>query len=194
MFDVFFDKASKLNAQGQAFALAMVVRYEAPSSGKTGDKAIITPDGKIEGWIGGGCTQPVVIREALNVLKDGQPRLIRIAPSNDDKTAGIVSYPMTCHSGGALDVYIEPVFPKPHLVVFGNSVVAQTLVRLAKAIHYQVTVVVEDAAFVRAENADHVVGDWDVSSLPLNAKTFAVVATQGEGDEEAIKQVLQYQW
>ena len=140
MIDIFFSKASRLNEQGLSYALAVVVRNEAPSSGKTGDKAIIMGDGSIEGWIGGGCTQPVVISEARKALLDGQPRLIRIAPSTDEKTEGIVSYPMTCHSGGALDVYIEPVFPKPHLIVFGHSVVAQTLCKLARAIHYEVTV------------------------------------------------------
>ena len=85
MFDVFFGKASRLNEEGQPFALA-VVRNEAPGSGKAGDKALIREDGAIEGWIGGGCTQPVVVREAQRALRDGKPRLIRIAANDEAAT------------------------------------------------------------------------------------------------------------
>ena len=192
MFDVFFGKASALNERGQPFALAVVVRYEAPSSGKAGDKAIILEDGSIEGWIGGGCTQPVVIQEARKVLVEGKPRLIRIAPSTEDTTEGIVRYPMTCHSGGALDVYIEPVYPKPHLIVFGHSVVAQTLCRLARAIHYRVSAVAPEAEPQIEFDVDRVLRSWDIASIPFTDQTFVVVATQGEGDEQALKSALAY--
>ena len=99
---------------------------EAPISGKPGNKAIIRADGKLWGWIGGGCAQPVVVKEALKALADGQPRLVRISPSSSPEE-GIVDYTMTCHSGGTLDIYIEPVLPKPHVLILGRSPVAQTL-------------------------------------------------------------------
>src|SRR6516165_1002443 len=139
MFDQFLSKASELLANHESFAIAVVVRYEAPISGKPGNKAIIFADGKIWGWIGGGCAQPVVVKEALKALADGQPRLIRISPSASAEE-GIVDYTMTCHSGGTLDIYIEPVLPKPHVLVLGRSPVAQTLIKLAKTIGYAVTV------------------------------------------------------
>ena len=53
MFDQFFTKAAELTAKGEAFAVATVVRYVAPSSGKPGNKAIITAEGELSGWIGG---------------------------------------------------------------------------------------------------------------------------------------------
>jgi hypothetical protein len=59
---------------------ASVVRFQAPISGKPVDKAIIFADGKMWGWIGGGCAQPVVIKEALKAFADGKPRLVRISP------------------------------------------------------------------------------------------------------------------
>ena len=82
MFDQFLSKAAELLAQDEPFAVAEVVRYQAPISGKPGDKAIIVADGKMWGWIGGGCAQPVVVKEALKALTDGQSRLIRISPSS----------------------------------------------------------------------------------------------------------------
>ena len=75
MFDQFFTKAAELTAKGEAFVVATVVRYVAPSSGKPGNKAIITAEGELSGWIGGGCAQPVVIKEALKALQDGRARL-----------------------------------------------------------------------------------------------------------------------
>ncbi len=73
MFDQFLKKTSELLAQGESFVTATVVRCVAPTSGKPGDKAIIHGDGKIWGWIGGGCAQPVVVKEALKALADGRP-------------------------------------------------------------------------------------------------------------------------
>src|SRR5215471_1606669 len=117
MFDQFLSKASELLVNHESFAIAVVVRYEAPISGKPGDKAIIFADGKIWGWIGGGCAQPVVAAEARKALADGQPRLVRISPSADRAEEGIVDYSMTCHSGGSMDIYIEPVLAKPRLLI-----------------------------------------------------------------------------
>src|SRR5207247_2580777 len=106
MFDEFLTKVAALRSAERPFAIALVVRCEAPVSGKPGDKAIIEADGSVWGWIGGGCVQPLVIQEAQQAIKDGSPRLIRIAPSQGSESEeGIVNYSMTCHGGGALDVY-----------------------------------------------------------------------------------------
>ncbi len=137
MFDEFLKKANELRSKDEPFAIATVVRFESPVSGKPGDKAIVRADGSIWGWIGGGCAQPVVVKEALRALRDGAPRLVRIHPSaNPDAEHGTVDYTMTCHSGGSLDIFIEPVLPKTHVVIFGRSAVAQTLAKLAHAINY----------------------------------------------------------
>src|ERR1700724_4415590 len=112
MFDEFLSRATALRSQDRPFATAIVVSYQPPVSGKPGDKAIIEADGSIWGWIGGGCVQPLVIREALNAMREGRPRIVRVAPfAESEPTPGIVNYSMSCHGGGALDVYIEPVLP-----------------------------------------------------------------------------------
>ena len=192
MFDRFLNKAAELLAKGEPFVTASVVRFESPISGKPGDKAIIFADGKMWGWIGGGCAQPVVIKEALKSLADGQPRLVRISPSASPEN-GIIDYTMTCHSGGTLDIYIEPVLPKPHILILGRSPVAQTLARLGKAIGYRVSVVAPgadreqfpDVDLLRTESS---LGELNLDELKITRETFIVVSTQGEGDEDTLEQ------
>ncbi|MGA7931632.1 MAG: XdhC family protein [Candidatus Sulfotelmatobacter sp.] len=192
MFDQFLNKAMELLAKGEPFVTASVVRFQAPISGKPGDKAIIFADGKMWGWIGGGCAQPVVIKEALKALADGKPRLVRISPTAAPED-GIVDYTMTCHSGGTLDIYIEPVLAKPHILVFGRSPIAQTLARLGKAIGYRVSVVAPGADREQFPDVDLLQTGSNLSELNLNERqnttdTFIVVSTQGESDEEALEQ------
>ncbi len=189
MFDQFLSKADELLANGEPFAIAVVVRFQAPISGKPGNKAIIFPDGKIWGWIGGGCAQPVVIKEALKALADGQPRLIRISPSSSPEE-GIVDYTMTCHSGGTLDIFIEPVLPEPHIVILGRSPVAVALARLGRAINYAVSVAAPGAARESFPDVDLLRTDFDLRELKIVPQTFIVVSTQGEGDEEALEKAV----
>jgi xanthine dehydrogenase accessory factor len=189
MFDEFLKKADELVMIGEAFAVATVVRYEAPISGKPGDKAIIFADGEVWGWIGGGCAKPAVVKEALKAIQDGRPRLVRISPSYSE-AEGIVAYNMTCHSGGTLDVYIEPVLPKPHILIIGRSPVGQTLARLGKVIHYTVSVAAPDANQESYPEADRVRADLNLSELNIGPQTFIVVSTQGECDEEALENAL----
>ncbi len=191
MADEFLDKAADLRARGETFAIAQVVRFEAPISGKPGDKALILASGKISGWIGGGCTQPVVVKEALKAIEDGQPRLVRITPEGHvHAEPGILEYPMTCHSGGTLDIYIEPVLPRRQIVIFGRSAVAQYLVRLAKAVNYSITIVSPEAAAEDFPVADAVRERLDAADIRRPAATWVVVSTQGEDDEGALEQAL----
>jgi xanthine dehydrogenase accessory factor len=191
MFDEFLGKTTQLRSRDEPFVVATVVRFEAPVSGKPGDKAIIRSDGKIWGWIGGGCAQPAVIREALKALQDGRPRLVRIHPSaNPDSEDGVVDYTMTCHSGGSLDIFIEPVLPKPHVIIFGRSAVAQTLAKLAKAMSYAVSAIAPGGTTDHFPDADAILDEVSLRNIKITPRTFVVVATQGEHDEEALTEAL----
>lgn len=190
MFDEFLSKAGELLAKGQSFAVAEVVRYLSPISGKVGDKAIISADGAVWGWIGGGCAQPAVVKEAMKALKDGRPRLVRISPSSSEEE-GIVAYNMSCHSGGTLDIYIEPVLPKPHVLILGRAPVGRTLAKLSKAINYTVSVAGPRIERENYPDADYLQYDLNMSGLRIGPQTFIVVATQGDCDEEALEAALQ---
>src|ERR1700722_16409017 len=189
MFDEFLKKADELVMIGESFAIATVVRYQAPISGKPGDRAIIFADGEVWGWIGGGCARPVVVKEALKALQDGRPRMVRISPSSPEEE-GIVAYNMTCHSGGTLDVYIEPVLPKPHILIMGGSPAGQTLPRLARVMNYAVSVAAPGVEQENYPEVDRVQADLNLSELKVGRQTFIVVSTQGECDEEALENAL----
>ncbi|HEY2914941.1 MAG TPA: XdhC family protein [Candidatus Angelobacter sp.] len=191
MFDQFLKETAELIAHGESFVTATVVRALPPTSGKPGDKAIIHADGRMTGWIGGGCAQPVVIKEALKAQADGHPRLVRISPSDSNPEEGIVDYTMTCHSGGALDIYLEPVKPKPQIVILGRSPVAQILARLGSMIGYWISVVSSDSPKEGVEGSESITrDDFKLPDWKITAQTFVVVSTQGEGDEEALEQAI----
>jgi xanthine dehydrogenase accessory factor len=189
MFDEFLSRASALRSAERPFAMAIVIRYQPPVSGKPGDKAIVEADGRIWGWVGGGCVQPLVIREALQAIADGNPRLVRIAPSSSPKfDDGTINYTMTCHGGGALDIYIEPVLSKPQILIIGRSAVAQTLCQLGKAIGFRITVVGGGANRENFPDADVIAEELDLQRLAITPETYLVVSTQGDQDEEALEQ------
>jgi xanthine dehydrogenase accessory factor len=175
----------------EAVAMASIVRREAPTSGKPGDKALITQNGEIKGWIGGGCTRGIVIKEALAAIEERSPRLVRIQTALDTpEQSGVKNYKMTCMSGGSLEVYIEPIMPLLELKIFGRSHIAKALCELGALSGFRVTVIsdlVEEEMFSTASNRDTLKA-FD-PALHLNA--FVVVCTQGEGDEESLASALQ---
>ena len=75
--------AQRLQQAGTPYALVSVIRAQAPASARPGDKAVVTADGQLHGWVGGGCAQPAVLKTVRQVLADGRARLIRIAPSDE---------------------------------------------------------------------------------------------------------------
>ncbi|MEM7346975.1 MAG: XdhC family protein, partial [Chloroflexota bacterium] len=192
MYDEFFSKAHELLTEGIPFATATVVRAEKPTSGKPGDKAIITPTGVMHGWIGGSCAQPTVITEAKKALTDGEPRFIRLSTDPQDNVPrdGLLDLPMTCFSGGTLEIYIEPNFPLPRLMVIGNLPVAQALVQLGKAMNYQVIAVDPDNEGVGMSQADEVLTDLSQLTDKITGLTYVVVASHGQYDELALEAAL----
>lgn len=132
------ERAAALRREGRPFVLATVVRSVKPASAKPGDRALLFGEGKPVGWVGGGCVHTAIEREAALALSSGAPRLVRLSPSPRDED-GVVNYPMTCHSGGTLEIYLEPVLPAPELVILGESPVAGALATLAGPLGFRVS-------------------------------------------------------
>lgn len=193
MYDEFFSKAHELLDKGIPFAIAIVVRAEKPTSGKPGDKAIITPTGVMHGWIGGSCAQPTVIKEAMRALAEQEPRLIHLStePERQDASRqGLINLPMTCFSGGTLEIYIEPQLPLPRLVVIGNLPVAQALIQLGKAMNYRVIAVDPDNEGAGMVQADDVLTDLEELIDKITPLSYVVVASHGQYDELALAYAL----
>ena len=190
-------QAARLQAADQPFALVTVLSAQAPTSGKAGDKAVVTPDGQIHGWIGGGCAQPAVIKTVRRALLDGQPRKIRISPSDEsaERDLGdVLEFGMACHSGGTLELFIDPVMPSAMLTVVGDSPVARALVGLAPRVGLRVAVVAHGAQAADFPDADTVLDSDDVSQVSARLSSpFVVVATQGRRDVQGLKAALALQ-
>ncbi len=191
MLDSYIDTMKLLKDSDQPYATATIVRRKKPSSGKPGDKAIITKDGQIHGWIGGGCTRGIVLKEALLSLKDREPRMVSISPNKrTDVFDNTKTYTMTCQSGGEVEVYIEPVLPKPTLVILGTSYIAISLAKIAKAMDYRVDVYTTVAEHnIPAEvNTLKALEELDVDEIKASA--YMVVCTQGQNDVPALVKAL----
>jgi xanthine dehydrogenase accessory factor len=190
-------QAARLQAADQPFALVTVLSAQAPTSGKAGDKAVVTPDGQIHGWIGGGCAQPAVIKTVRRALLDGQPRKIRISPSDEsaERDLGdVLEFGMACHSGGTLELFIDPVMPSAMLTVVGDSPVARALVGLAPRVGLRVAVVAHGAQAADFPDAETVLDSDDVSQVSARLSSpFVVVATQGRRDVQGLKAALALQ-
>ncbi|MGM0591979.1 MAG: XdhC family protein [Halobacteriota archaeon] len=173
--------ARQFTDEGREFARITVVRREPPVSANVGDRALLTPDGDLVGWIGGvNCAQSVAIREAKTALETGDSVLVGLAPDPETiARPGLLSFPMTCHSGGTLELFIEPVRPTQRVVVLGDTVVAQSLGRLARELTYDVTVVTDPSDVDDGELA---------SAIPTGS--YVVVATMGGFDESGLEAAI----
>lgn len=181
------DEAARLQAEERPFVIATVVAYKSPQSARPGSKAIILPDGAIEGWIGGGCVQPIIIREAQGVLQSGKPKLVSISPdSAREGWKGVEVYDMTCQGGGSLEIYLEPVLPRPELLVLGRSPMAQILAGLGHLLDFKVCVADPEARPDHFPEADLVLTELDAARSRIGPSTYVVVATMGTGDEDGL--------
>lgn len=189
--DEVLTRAAALRARGTTFAVATVVRTQSPTSSRPGDKALITSDGKLWGWIGGSCSEGLVKQEALRAIGDGQPRLVQISPDQATEDApGVVSHVNACPSGGSLDVFIDPQIPPPLLVVVGSTPVARTLVRLGDAVGFRTCAVHPGATAKEFPDADAALSTLDFTDAGFPTDTWAIVATMGHYDEEALQGLL----
>ena len=141
---------------------------------------MVTLDGRLRGWVGGSCAEPVVVREALAALEEGTPRLLHLAPPGQlpPEREGLVVSPMTCASEGSLEVFVEPRLPAPHLVAVGRSPLVEALATMAGAVGFDVTVY---------EREGH---ELDLAKAGAGPDSFVVVATMGRYDEDAVEAAL----
>jgi xanthine dehydrogenase accessory factor len=193
------DRISAMKATGERFALATVVRTVAATAAKAGAKAVILPDGTIsEGWIGGGCARAAVLKAARDALADGKARLVSVQPpdvlqeqgiSAGDERSGIRFAKNMCPSEGTMDVFVEPVLPRPQVVVCGSSPVAVAIARLGRQIGFAVTACAPAAEQGSFAEVDRRIEGY---ALPVDdaGARFVVVSTQGRGDEAALQAAL----
>jgi xanthine dehydrogenase accessory factor len=144
-------EAGRLAEEGTPFALATVVGVERPSSARVGDRALVTAEGELHGWVGGACTEPEVVRLALQALADGDVRRERIESR--------------CASEGAVDVLLEPQLPAPLLCVVGDAPAARKLRELTGVLGWRTTAELRGADAVVIASMGH--GDEETLEAAL---------------------------
>jgi xanthine dehydrogenase accessory factor len=190
------DLAAMRQSRGEAFALATVVRTVDVTAAKAGAKALISQDGSIsEGWIGGGCARAAVLKAARQAMADGKPRLVSIQPRDllaaqgvapGDDRGGVTFANNSCPSQGTMDVFVEPVLPKPTLLLFGASPIAVALANLASTMDFRVAVAAPEAELGRFGNVDQKIEGFQAPDID-GRQVYVVVSTQGAGDRAALK-------
>jgi xanthine dehydrogenase accessory factor len=190
-----FAAAADLRRRGEPFVLATVVWSRGPSSGKQGSKAIVHPDGRVVGWLGGACAEPSLVDEARRALGDGRPRLMLLGSADEierGRREDVAVVPMACESEGALEVYLEPMLPEPQVVVVGRSPAVDTLAQLTQTLGWRVVVVDHGGSAEQHPEVDAVVtGLDDLLDLGIDERSFVVVATQGHYDDLALERALE---
>ncbi|MDE0668362.1 MAG: XdhC family protein [bacterium] len=197
------------------FVLATVVWRRGPSSGQQGSKAVILADGTVRGWLGGACAEPTVVVQAREALLDGEPRLLLLGDVEDPSGAsadlageegrpgagcgavdagagpsGTYSVPMACENDGALEVYLEPVPPRPQLVVIGRSPAVAALALMGRALEWDVAVIDDGGSPDEHPLPESVRTTLDLSGLGVGVGSAVVVATQGHYDDLALEAAL----
>ena len=189
-----FELMEQLRESGEDFCVATIVRTAAATSAKAGAKAIVTRDGEVHGFIGGGCVQGAVRRVGVEAIADGSPRMIRVKPTEDVVEPvdidGVELHKSSCPSGGSVDIFFEPMRQTARLVVCGASPVAVTLIKLAGTMGYRVIAAALDEDHDKIAGADRTLDGFDLSDLDLSERDAVVVATKGKRDREALSQAL----
>ena len=185
-------KMSELSDTGERFATATVVGIKGSTTGRIGFKILIGKDGTILlGNLGGGCSESVVVEQALEAMNDGKPRTMSVLLEEEEK-GGIGA-----NCGGSMEIYIEPVVQKNQLVVFGGGgerSIAGPLVRIAKLLNYSVLVVDPGATEQMYPEADRVIEEFAeqaVKKIDFGKNTSVVIVTKHKYDEPSLKSVVQ---
>ena len=196
----FFDKVAAMRREGRPFAVATVVARRAPVSAHLGDRAIVFPDGRMEGFIGGACSREIIRKQALDSMRVRHACLVSIRPDAAEASRSNPEHivvPMACTSEGAVDVYVEPFVPARRLVVVGTTPVADALTRTARSLDYEVVRVVDSTEQRDLDASSGALG-FTVAALESlesvletsGADVAAVVASQGHYDEQALEAIL----
>jgi len=181
----FYSRVAQLSAERSSFAIATVVQVTGSSSARRGSKAIINAEGKLLwGWVGGGCAESAVRNMAIQCIVQEKSELITL--DMQDEALGVG---MPC--GGMMDIFIEPVLPKPELLVVGHGRIAETLARLAHLMGYSVVVNDPGAERESFPDAERVVNsDFDLSETPISKSSYVVIATLHKNDHTWLEKAL----
>ncbi len=188
------DLIEKLRTDGQSFCVATVLRTADSTSARAGAKAVVTPDGDLHGFVGGGCVTGAVRRAALESLEDGEPQMIRVKPKDEVVTTtdvdGVTLHKSSCPSGGTVDIFLEPMKASRVLLICGASPIAQAILSVAQCLDARLIVAASREDHEKMPGAALYLDDFNLEDLNLGEQDAAIVATQGKRDRDALRSVI----
>ncbi|AXK65130.1 XdhC family protein [Burkholderia sp. IDO3] len=188
--DALLQLERRLADAGRLFAVATVVRALPPTSTWVGAQALVEGDGTLHGWIGGGCARGIVIQAALDAMRVGQPKLLRISNTEVEPEPGVELHAMPCASNGTLELFIQPTVPAPVVLILGATPAALEAFVLARRMGLRAYPAARTPDVYAALDAPRVLHGFDVAALNELDPHLILVATQGDGDEEALEAAL----
>ena len=152
---------------------------------------VVLKDGKTIGTMGGGDLEKRVIEEAVEAIRQGNPR---IASFTLDIEKGKLD--MMC--GGELEVYIEPIIPKEKLIIFGAGHITRVLAPLMQMAGFQVSVVDDSPDLLQKEKFPEIedlrLTDMEqfAGDILPDPNTYIVILSRGfSKDETILRQLIQ---
>ena len=175
------ERAEALTAERSPFVIATVVRVQRPASVAPASAGLVHADGTIEGFIGGVCAQHSVRLYSLTAIESGEPLLLRILPGEDEdvevaREDGAVTVQNPCLSGGAIEIFLEPVLPAPRVLVAGDSPIVAALRALGPELGLEV---------VAAQEIE------DGVLTPASGDLALVVASHGQDELAVLRAALE---
>jgi xanthine dehydrogenase accessory factor len=170
--------AAEMEEKGEPGVFCSVIKTQGSVPRHAGSKMIVLPDGKIIGSVGGGGVESRVVEEALQIMSDGKARVIdykMVDPKAGD--------PGIC--GGQLEIVLEPLHPRPVILVVGGGHVGKALVHLAKWMGWRVLLsddrpeFCNPAAVPDAEEYFPCQIDQLPNEVKINQNTYVVLTTRG---------------
>ncbi|KXU82186.1 sulfurylase large subunit [Paraburkholderia monticola] len=180
----------RLIEQARPFAVVTVIRAAPPTSTWVGAQALVEDDGALHGWIGGGCSRAIVIEAAQRTIRAGRPKRIRISNEPGRAEADVEAHAMPCASNGALELFIQPTLPAPAVLVLGSAPTALEACVLVQRVGLRVYAAANLTAPLAALSLPRVLQGFDVAAFDALKPLLILVATQGDGDEEALEAAL----
>jgi len=164
---------AELEANNDRGALCTIVRSQGATPRHTASKMLVYSDGRISGSVGGGELENRVIAEALAAMADGNSRVVEYGmtdPARGD--------PGIC--GGQVEVYVEPILPKPALVVIGAGHVGRAVAHLAHWLGFYVIVSDDRAELCTPESVPEADVYYPLPMAELPAQLGLVPLVKGE--------------
>jgi len=183
-------EALQLTEHNQPYAWATVVRATPPSSAYVGAQAIVTADGTLHGWVGGGCARSIVVQSCLEAIEHGNSKLIRISNEEGVVDTDTEVHAMPCASNGTLELFIQSVNPTPALCIAGSTHAAIAAGEFAAMLGWRVFYGQPDTACAPSAGGDAQPERSAAYAERAPQPDYVLLATQGDDDIGNLERAL----